>query len=241
MTQTEKLARILFVSNILYILAFFLLFFKPALLFESVSGGGMNLYGGILSILAILSFAHWIYCLWFLSKFDRYSGSLIWLLLFNGMYAPFYYYQVSIRKRPLKNEVPGKQESEERKNEIDESNYAELMRFGIMEVLKLWSSKTKQLELQKSNPEINMTAELFSQWNDYNINRPGFLNEVFQLEQRIAIKLFDKILNEKNELFTESYPNLDEFITSECWNEINNLAKDTLVKIGNTDGNRVDD
>jgi hypothetical protein len=239
MTQTEKLTRILFVSNILYILAFFLLAFKPELMVESARGDGMNFFVGILYFLAILSFAHWIYCLWFLSKFDRYSGNLIWLILFNGMYAPFYYYSVIIKKRPLKNEILSKQEFEEkeRKNEIEEYEFAELMRHGIIEVLNLWASEEKQKELQNINTEINITEELFSQWNDFNVNKPGFLNEIFQLEERVAIKQFDKILNERNKLLTESYPNLLEFINSKNWKEISKLAKETLTKIENTVGN----
>ncbi len=240
MTQTEKLTRILFVSNILYILAFFLLAFEPKLLFETARGDGMNLFEGILYILAILSFAHWIYCLWFLNKFDRYSGNLIWLILFNGIYAPFYYYQVIIKKRPLKNEILSKHElaEKERKNEIEESDFAELMRQGIIEVLELWASKDKQKKLQESNSEINITEELFNQWKDYNIDKPNFLNEVFQLEERIAINQFDKVLNQKNELLNESYPRLHEFIDTEGWKKINGLAKETLIKIKNTVGNK---
>lgn len=239
MTQTEKLTRILFVSNILYILTFFIIPFKPELLFESARGDGMNLFGGILYLLAILSFAHWIYCLWFLSKFDRYSGNLVWLILFNGMYAPIYYYQVIIRKRPLQNEILTKKEMEDREeqNEIEERDFAELMRHGIVEVLNLWANKEKQIALQESNLEINITEELFTQWNDYNINQGNFLNEVFELEERIAIKQFDKVLNERNDKIIEDYPILNEFIDSEEWNVINNLAKDTLEKIGNTVGN----
>jgi hypothetical protein len=66
MTQIEKLTRILFVSNIYYIFVFFLLVFEHKLLFESATEGGMDLFEGTLYILAILSFEHWIYCLWFL-------------------------------------------------------------------------------------------------------------------------------------------------------------------------------
>lgn len=235
MTQTEKLTRILFASNILYLFSFFLIAFEPELLFESNRGDGINFFVGVLYILAILSSAHWIYCLWFLSKFDRYSGNLIWLLLFNGMYAPFYYYSVIIKKRPLKNEILSKQELEEkeRKIGIEESDFAELMRDGIIEVLNLWASEEKQTLLQKTNTEINITEELFSQWKDFNINKPGFLNEIFHLNERIAIKQFDKIINERNDLLMENYPNLPESITSANWKEISIMAKETLSKIEN--------
>ena len=236
MKQTEKMTRILFVSNILYIIGFFIIPFEPKLFFETTNANGINPFVGVLNILAILTFAHWIYCLWFLSKYDRYSGSLIWLILLNGIYAPIYYYQVFIKKRPLKNEILNSQEfvERERKNEIEEYEYADLMRDGLIELLELWGSKEKQIELQKSNSEINITEELFSQWKDYNINKPELANEIFKLEERIAIKQFDKIINEKNELFFKNYPKLKDFIGSESWNEISNLAKETLKKIKNT-------
>lgn len=241
MTQTEKLTRILFVSNILYILAFFIIPFKPELLFESSKVGGMSLFAGILYLLAILSFAHWIYCLWFLSKFDRYSGNLVWLIFLNGMYAPIYYYQVIIKKRPLQNEIlsPKELDAKEIQNEIAENDFAELMRHGITEVLNLWANKKQQIELQESNSAINLTEELFTQWNDYRIKEGDFLNETFKLEERIAIKQFDKVLNEKKKNFIENYPEFKEFLDSEEWVLINNLAKETLSKIKNTVGNIV--
>jgi hypothetical protein len=123
MKKTEKLTRILFLSNILYILAFFSIVFKPELMLESTRGDGLSLFGGILITLAIITSAHWFYCLWFLFKYDRYSGSLIWLILFNVIYAPIYYYQVIIKKRPLENEIISGQEVEEKKNEIEENNF----------------------------------------------------------------------------------------------------------------------
>jgi hypothetical protein len=46
-----------------------------------------------------------IYNIWFFYKFDRYSSSIFFLILLNAFYTPFYYYQVKIKKRPLKNKI----------------------------------------------------------------------------------------------------------------------------------------
>lgn len=46
---------------------------------------------------------NWIYCLRFWYKYDRYSLAIILLIFPHVMYAPIYYYQVKIKKRPLKN------------------------------------------------------------------------------------------------------------------------------------------
>ena len=40
---------------------------------------------------------HWVYCLWFLFKYDKYSKSIFLLLFLNFLYAPFYYYRVKIK------------------------------------------------------------------------------------------------------------------------------------------------
>jgi len=230
MKKIEILTRILFLSNILYILVFFSIVFKPELIFVSDGWSGLNIYAIFFLTLAIITSAHWFYCLGFCFKYDRYSASLIWLILLNVIYAPFYYYQVIIKKRPLENDISGKQEKE-LKNEIEDKYFTDLMRERIIDVLELWSSKDKQKELQDSNPEINITKELFDQWNDFKIETPEILNEVFHENERIAIKEFDKVLNKNNEILKINYPNLKVFVNTMNWYKINNLAIVTLKKI----------
>ncbi|RLD46960.1 MAG: hypothetical protein DRI94_14330, partial [Bacteroidetes bacterium] len=119
----------------------------------------------------------------------------------------------------------------ELKNEIEDKYFTDLMRERIIDVLELWSSKDKQKELQDSNPEINITKELFDQWNDFKIETPEILNEVFHENERIAIKEFDKVLNKNNEILKINYPNLKVFVNTMNWYKINNLAIVTLKKI----------
>ena len=59
----------------------------------------------IFFVLNILTFANWLNCLMFLYKYDRYSKSVIPLLILNGLYAPIYYNRVIIKKRPLRNKI----------------------------------------------------------------------------------------------------------------------------------------
>jgi len=66
---------------------------------------GYNLYNLSLSLLSPFPFFHWIYCIWFLFKYDRYSASIFPLFLFGGIYAPIYYFRVKIMKRPLRNKI----------------------------------------------------------------------------------------------------------------------------------------
>lgn len=51
----------------------------------------------------------WVYNIWFLLRYDRYSSSFIPLIFLGIIYSPFYYYNVHIKKRPLKNGIEPKQ------------------------------------------------------------------------------------------------------------------------------------
>ncbi len=72
----------------------------------------------------------WIYNIKFLFKNDRYSKSLIPLIILGGIYSPIYYYRVKIKKIPLRNKIHKEKESvinkaihlEAYENEIDFEN-----------------------------------------------------------------------------------------------------------------------
>ena len=146
MKLIDKVSRVLFISNILFLLTILIIPFNIELLNNSLNGNDTNLFIGILNLLAILSFMHWIYCLWFQSKFGRYSSNYIWLLIFNGIYAPIYYYRAVIKKKKLQNDLFSENESDKKieKNEIESLDFNKIMRQGIIDVLLIWSSKEKQ-------------------------------------------------------------------------------------------------
>ena len=59
----------------------------------------------VFTFLSGISLFFFIYNIIFLYKYDRYSKSLIPLLIFNVIYAPYYYYKVKIKGRKLDNEM----------------------------------------------------------------------------------------------------------------------------------------
>ena len=148
MKIVEKVAYIGFWINILLIIGLISIIFLALIgiqFFELVSSNeGNNPLNILYQFLAFFAFIHWIYCLWFLFKFDKYSKSLIPLLIFNVIYAPFYYYQVRIKKRPLKKDKIVKSKkvelSEDKSEEIDDKEFEELTRNNLVETLKLGSN-----------------------------------------------------------------------------------------------------
>lgn len=67
----------------------------------------------------------WFYNMQFLFRKDRYSKSIIPLLILSFIYSPIYFYKVNIKKRPLINEIKSEPvighafQLEEYKNESD--------------------------------------------------------------------------------------------------------------------------
>ena len=55
--------------------------------------------------LTFFSFINWIFCLRFWYKNDKYSKAIFALFFLHVVYAPFYYYRIFVKKRPLRSEL----------------------------------------------------------------------------------------------------------------------------------------
>jgi len=100
MKVVEKITFVLWLINIIGVI---LLPIIPVLYFtDTLSMETSNL---ILYIFWYPIVIFWIYNIWYCYKYDRYSSSIFFLFFLNAFYTPFYYYQVKIKKRPLRNEI----------------------------------------------------------------------------------------------------------------------------------------
>ena len=94
---------------------------------------GSDTFMYIFNGLTFFSFINWIYCIRFWYKNDRYSKAIFPLLLPNVLYAPFYYYQVILKKRPLQNKIDSPiVDTEKHENAIDQNDFVELTRKNIL-------------------------------------------------------------------------------------------------------------
>lgn len=200
---------------------------------------GLNPFNITYTILNYLVFFHWGYCIWFQLKYDRYSKSLIPLLFLNVIYSPFYFYQVKIKKRPLKNEIKKPTDTQSEDYSITNSEFIELTRANIINVLKLWASKTDQLELQKSMPKDEITRELFEYWCDYSMADSEVIRESFSPKEIDFLSEFDMQISNIENKYKGVFLDIEEFQKTPDWNSLNKLANDTTNKINteNTDGN----
>jgi len=218
-------------------LPFFIL--NPELIESFMFGEKRELYHKILMPLALTSTSFWVYCLWFYMKYDSRSNKWFLLLFFNWIYAPIYYYEVKIKKRPLMGH-DNKADFKENDNGITDSEFIELTRDNIIQVLSLWASRTEQLELQNSIPKSEVTSELFDYWCDYSMADSEVLNETFKPEELELLSEFDKEISSVENKYKFDSCNIEEFQQTSEWNSLSQLAKDISRKLNkeNTIGNK---
>ena len=130
MKPIERIVYITFWINIFVVIFTFIglpiLFIKiPGFIDAWIANNGKNILNITYGILCLAVFFHWIYCLRFLFKYDRYSKSLLPLIFLNVIYAPIYYYRVKIKKRPLWNKIIKPQENTDVDNTISEKEFIE--------------------------------------------------------------------------------------------------------------------
>lgn len=188
----------------------------------------MHIFNG----LTFFSFINWIFCIRFWYKNDKYSKAIFGLFFFNVIYAPFYYYQVIIKKRPLKNTIVTPSVTAEiYENAIDQNDFVELTRKNIFELIELWSSKDKQLDYQKSVPIADVSSEMFCQWDDSYTPKSVDFRQAFTEVELGLLSEFDKELNIISEKTPNRLPEIREFIETEEWKTLNDKAKDILTKM----------
>jgi hypothetical protein len=173
----------------------------------------------IFSIAMIL----WIYCIWFLNKYDKNANRLIMLLVLNIYYVPIYLFRI----RKIRKEIRVKAISEE----IYDSDFIVMSRNSIIETLKLWTSEEFQLELQDSDKDLNLLHELFQQWeNNYRIDNK-IIEEAFNDAEKELLNTFDESIITCKEKFKGDVPQLDEFQKTNDWRVLHQLAIEIYKEI----------
>lgn len=173
----------------------------------------------LLSVAMIL----WIYCIWFLNKYDKDTNRLIMLLVLNLYYVPFYLFRI----KRLRKENRIKAISEE----IYDSEFIEISRNSIIENLELWASKERQLAFQSPENDLNPLQELFQQWKyTYRIDNE-IIKEAFRESEIELLKTFDESISKCIEKLNDDFPSLVEFQGTNDWKVLNHLAVEIKKEI----------
>jgi len=149
------------------------------------------------------------------------------LLFLSVIYAPWYYYQVKIKKRPLKGKIfePDIDMSDETEDlSISDAEFIDLTRKNVFDVIDLWASKEKQRELQKNVPVAQGTAEIVFQWYENYFPDSADFKQAFEKEELKLLSDFDKALNETVKKSHQDFPLIEEFFETTEWIEMNKKA-----------------
>jgi hypothetical protein len=242
MKLIDRITYVTFWINIVAILFYFIglpiIFINIPDAFDKITANhGHNPYNFAITIFSAIVFFHWIYCMWFLFKYDRYSKSIFPLIFLNGIYAPIYYYRVKIKKRPLRNKInKPDEEINTEDNSITDDEFIELTRNNIFGVIDLWTSSKNQLDFQKDLPTDQVSVELFSQWEDfYCPDSKDFLHAFDKIELEMLAE-FDRAINDTVNKTPDNLPPIEEFIKTSEWVDMNKKAIDIKKRL-NTVGN----
>ena len=108
-----------------------------------------------------------------------------------------------------------------------------LLRKNILGVLELWKSKEIVIEYQKNVSIAHVSAELFCQWEDHFYPDSTQFKETFNKDEIEILKRFDEKLSEIAQKVMDSPPEINEFVETDEWKIISELANDTYKKLKN--------
>ena len=204
---------------------------KPEFVESLFFGDRRELMNNILIPFALIGTTFWVYCFWFYMKYDSRSNKWFALLFFNWIYAPIYYYEVKIKKRPLIGRETYNCGPIIEDNVITDTEFIEFTRQNIFGVIDLWSSKQSQIDYQKNVPIAHVSAELYCQWNDFYIPNSDDFQQAFKDSELKILSEFDSALNDSVDKTPETLPTIEDFIDTEEWKKMNTKAVEIKEKL----------
>ncbi|MCJ8166594.1 hypothetical protein MKJ04_17245 [Pontibacter sp. E15-1] len=117
---------------------------------------------------------------------------------------------------------------------ISEEEMASRIRKLVLEVIELWSSKEEQLEYQKNVPFVDVSSELFGHWETiYNPDDKLFRMAFNESELKMLADFQDVLDRETTRVTPYHVPNIEHFVYTLEWREINNAAIKLRDKVKN--------
>jgi hypothetical protein len=105
----------------------------------------------------------------------------------------------------------------------------------VVETLSLIASEELQLQYQSQVPQVNVSDELFNQWDDcYYPGDPAF-HAAFREHELASLASFDEILNQVSSATSQQLPRLEEFMRTREWQQLASAARSTGLALVPTD------
>ncbi len=94
------------------------------------------------------------------------------------------------------------------------------LRARVLEPLEMIADGDRQRKYQAGVPYVNVSAELFNQWDDFYHPSSERFRAGFDESELEALGRFHLILNEVSEQTPQQLPPLDEFISTDAWRRL---------------------
>lgn len=115
------------------------------------------------------------------------------------------------------------------KAEIDD--VARNLRARIVEVLQLVADKEAQLKYQADAPHVQVSNEIFNQWEDYYRPDTEEIRLAFAPDEQQALLDFNSVFDAVCEETPQVMPPIAEFVETTAWARYQNAAAEALKVI----------
>ena len=102
------------------------------------------------------------------------------------------------------------------------------LRARIVEVLQLVADKEAQLRYQADAPHVQVSNEIFNQWEDYYRPDTEEVQMVFAPDEQRALLDFNSVFDAVCEETPQVMPPIAEFVETAAWARYQNAAIDAL-------------
>lgn len=116
-----------------------------------------------------------------------------------------------------------------------DSELASNIRSRVFEILELISDERAQRSYQDRAPMVQVSSELFNQWEDVHHPDTEEWQLAFDQPERSVLRSFNMAFEEVCEVTPQLLPPLSEFIGTESWRIYRDAAKSALEELGSTE------
>lgn len=109
------------------------------------------------------------------------------------------------------------------------------IRTRILETLDLIGDEAGQVTYQLGKPSVNVSTELFNQWDDWYRPDDKLFRAAFDSVEREIIEQFNRIFEDVSTSTPKQLPSVLEFQKTEAWRRLHNGATDALLALRNHD------
>lgn len=117
---------------------------------------------------------------------------------------------------------------------ISDEEMASRIRKLVLDAIELWCLKEAQLEYQKNVPFVDVSSELFGHWETIYNPDDKLFRMAFNESELKMLADFQNVLDRETTRVTPYYvPDIEHFVYTLEWREINNAAIELLKKLKN--------